>query len=368
MLVTIGLGLLVAGCAAGEPSLSTGTATSTIDSTGVSTASTEAGSTTTAAVSSTTQPVVVSGLDAHLDDVSLLAPGVLSGESSGRFIVNSGYLTEIVPGSTGRYWVTPGGNVYTAFDLDLELAEVEIARLVERLEKEDLPAGYVAALADHPRSDHLQLRLSDLYSLTGVGPVGVDVLDWYLWGAEAEVAAGVEDASLFLDEALACHRAASAFHSVAADWNLDALRTGAFSAADWHVPLNDLYRDLTTELEATAICEGVLSFGELAETMHVEVGSRGDLRTVTWRYRPGVPEYSVLITIQMYAAEVGPPPLELAPIPLLTTINTFTVATSICGGLPWVYSNFAASNTYTSPDDPYYAGPAFGQSSWPCSD
>jgi hypothetical protein len=363
--------MLVAGCAAGQPVPSTSAATSTIDSAGPSTASTPAGPATTDPVPPATQQVVVSGLDVHLDDVSLLAPGVVPGESSGQFFVHGGYLTDIVPASSGRYWVTPGGNVYTAFDMDLELVEVEMARLVSRLEGTHLPAGHVAALENYPRNDQLQLRLSDLYSLTAVGPVGSDLLDWQLWIAEREVAAGTEGASTYLDKALTCHRAATLFHSAAAAWNLAALRSGALSAVDWHLPLDDLYRDLEVELEsATSGCDGVLGFGGLAETMHVEVSSdpRQPGRRVTWRYRPGAPEYSVLITIQMVDAEVGPPPSEPAPAPFLTMINTFTVATSNCGGLPWAYSTLAGGNSFTSPDDPTYGGPVLYQSSWPCSD
>jgi hypothetical protein len=64
--------------------------------------------------------------------------------------------------------------------------------------------------------------------------------------------------------------------------------------------------------------------------------------------------------------DVGPPPPEPDPAPAddVVRINDFLLAVSACRGVPWEYSNFAASDDYDGPDE--HLGPSPFSEAWFC--
>ncbi len=130
--------------------------------------------------------------------------------------------------------------------------------------------------------------------------------------------------------------------------------------------------ELSSELAAAAVC------GVFGETENGEVALRVALFEEADRIRIEVLadraiytdrgeelEFAIVMTPD---AAVEEPPGDPDPASLLTLRGTYLTAIAVCGELPWTYSNFAAADTFYSPDSGFYTGPTIFESDWLCAD
>ncbi len=83
-------------------------------------------------------------------------------------------------------------------------------------------------------------------------------------------------------------------------------------------------------------------------------------------YTDGEPE--LMFSIVMWPDESVPPHGDPNPTSLLTLRGSYLTAIGVCGELPWIYSNFAAADTYYGPESSGYDGPLVFASGWYCRD
>lgn len=321
------------------------------------------------------QPSEASGLDAVLTDPSVLSVG-LGDEASGRFSVQPGPLGDLMLPVEGTYWATGEGNVYTRLDVDPELIAGEMNRLVDSIEAMGgQPEGspYLASLRDHYRGNEFQIGITDLVRWIGIGPLPLDLMEQWTWLSEVDALANNTGETL-PSEFGQCRTAIESFDTAARTWVDDLeidFQPVEGGAEKWVFPVQALEVALADQLSAAAVCEEFFGDStdeqpELIVTVTPEQsGTRIDLFADQKIYIDRGPE--LLITIRMWPDEtVGDPPDTPSPLPLLTVQGTYLTAIGVCGGLPWIYSNFAASDTYYGPDSGGYAGPTIFASNWLC--
>ena len=235
----------------------------------------------------------------------------------------------------GRYVVTSAGLTYTVVDLDLALVRAEVDRLLAMTERFDgLEPLFADAFlsTDTVVTDQLQLGLGDLVLASGALGSG-GYLATVPWLAFTSVETGDIDT---------CERAV---RDLAAAVRRRLVEDAAALGASWTPDAAHLGGDELDAVETS--CDGLdpleggpaeLAVGE--RTLRVEADGEAFL---TVEVQPGAGEP---LAVQ-----------EATPAPLLDGMGAFFVAIDRCGELPWMYSNFAAANSYTSPDEPTYIGP-----------
>ncbi|MGQ0434140.1 MAG: hypothetical protein ACT452_17265 [Microthrixaceae bacterium] len=236
---------------------------------------------------------------------------------------------------TGRYVRTASGTTYTVADMDLPLVREEVERLLAMHERFDAlePLFADAFLSrDTVVTNQLQLGLADVLMRVGVfGEAGAfAMMPWF-------AVTVVEDNPLGpCQEALAAMRSAVE-DRVAGDaarlgrgWTPDADRLGA-----------------TERKVAEQACDGLS--GPDAPGIDLEVDDVTFSVTV---------DGEQILTLAVQPADGEPLTVSaLSPAPMLDGFGLFFLAVDRCGELPWAYSNFAAANSYTSPDEHSYIGP-----------
>lgn len=318
-----------------------------------------------------------SGLDAVLTDPSVLSMG-LGDEASGRFSIQPGPLGDLVLPVEGTYWATDAGNVYTRLDVDPELMAGEMNHLVDSIETMGgQPEGspYLASLRDHHRGNEFQIGIADLVRWVGIGPLPLDWMEQWTWFSEVDALAHGTEETL-PSEFGQCRTAIESFDTAARTWVDDLeidFQPVEGGAEEWVFPVQALEAALADELSTAAVCEEIFgeSTNEQPELMVTvtpeQSGNRIDVFADQRIYIDRGAE--LMVTIRMWPDEtVGDPPDTPSPTPLLTVQGTYLTAIGVCDELPWIYSNFAASNTYYGPESSGYGGPTIFASDWVCLD
>ncbi len=339
---------------------------------------TTAPSPTTAIVAQTTSltgdSVPATGVDpqegfdglAPTTDRSILSLVLEPGEiAPGRFRLQRGPNTETIMTVEGRYWITGQDNVYTSLDIDSDLVITQMQLLAEIVEDAGGQASdspYLASIRDHYRGDEFQIGLADLARSLGVGGLPTEWAEQWAWF----VRAGGDPLQA---EMVACEAATTSLDAAARDWvrDLDI----QFTDGMWVFPVEAFYAALAPHVEAASICEQVIEPGPIPDIV-IEVsndsfGRRVNVLVDDNRYTDRDPELAFWIAM-LPDDSVGGPPNDPRPAPLFTIQNSYLAAIGVCGELPWIYSNFAAANTYESPQRDGYLGPVVFASGWYCED
>jgi hypothetical protein len=266
----------------------------------------------------------------------------------------------------GRYWVIDEGDVYTALDIDPELIAHQMTLLsaaVEARGGQPIDSPYLASLRRHYRGDEFQIGLTDLIRLLAVGGLSAEWAEQWSWFIQA-------DGKPVPSELVACRDAIAALDQDGRRWirDLDI----EFVDGTWAFPINDFEGALAGEIAEASICE---LFVELpGPSPEIVIGLSGepnrrrievlvDDKTYTDR------EPELMFSIVMWPDEsVGPPPDDPNPASLLSLRSSYLTAIDVCGELPWIYSNFAAADTYYGPSSGGYPGPLVFASGWYCRD
>ena len=297
--------------------------------------------------------------------------------TSGRYEVRTRYRNDPKPARrwSGVFWRTSTGNAYTRSEpYDSALVRREVRGLLDRL-RAARDRALAAAEARGERIDPHAEESGALYApLFAAEPYGgaefqltlADVVLPYL---------GVPDVLMLAFDvgspcpgALARHRAAV---RAAVGRVRPAFVPGRNGRDTWRLSLATLYdATATTRNEAAEAC------GSTAEAMRYSRPHK-DVVVVT-RWATGI-EVDVEVegevvfrdrspmVIHVTPADVGPPPERPRPSPGPALVDEFLLAVNACGRLPWEYSSFAASDTYTSPENTGdYAGPNLLTLEWVC--
>jgi hypothetical protein len=300
-------------------------------------------------------------------DRSVLSLALEPGETRpGRFRLQPGRTTEILKTVEGRYFVTDGGNVYTALNVDPDVIAGEMSRLVAALEDRGGGASdssLLASLRDHYRGDEFQIGLTDLVRSFGAGGLSSEWVEQWSWFVQA-------DGSPLPPELTDCRDAVAELDVAARSWmaGLDI----RFTDGVWVFPIADFERALAAEIEAASICELFVEETGPGPEIVIKLSGESDLRRLEVLvddkiYTDAEPE--LMFAVMMAPNEsVGLPPVDPDPVPLLTLRSSFLTAIGVCGELPWIYSNFAAADSYYSPVSGGYEGPTIFDSGWYCED
>jgi hypothetical protein len=350
--VTI-LGLAVSACGGGATDGSVPTVANLVPSTA---------STTTAAGSSEGLAGLNSGLDRSILSLAL-EPG---DTRAGRFRLERGYTTEILMTVEGHYWVTDTGNVFTVLDVDPDLIVGEMSRLTDSLEAkggQPTDSPYFASLRDHYRGDEFQIGLTDLARSLAAGGLPSEWAEQWSWFVQA-------DGSSVPPELVECRDAVGELDVAARSW-VAGLRI-QFADGTWVFPIEDFERALAGEIEAASICELFVDSAGPGPEIVIELSGGPGARRVEVLVDDKVytdKEPELMFAIVMWPDEsVGEPPNDPNPAPLLTLRGSYLSAIGVCGELPWIYSNFAAADSYERPGSGDYTGPTIFASGWYCED
>ena len=300
-------------------------------------------------------------------DRSILGLALEPGETRpGRFRIEPGRNTEILMAVEGRYWVTEQGNVYTALDIDRDLIAEQMELLSAALEAmggQSMDSPYLTSLRDHYRGDEFQIGLTDLVRSLAAGGLSAEWAEQWSWFVQA-------DGGELPPEMVACREAVASLDRAARAW-VHELKI-EFTDRTWVFPVDTFEGALAAEIEDASVCE--LFVDLTGPSPEIVIGLSGD---------PGLRRIEVLVDDKIYTdrepelmfaivmlpdESVGSPPADQDPASLLTLQGSFLTAIGVCGELPWIYSNFAAANTYYGPADPGYAGPVLFASGWYCPD
>jgi hypothetical protein len=320
------------------------------------------------ATTATTAEPNPSPLDAALDGLSVLALSATAGRlDEGEFA--------LFPGDTpaalvaGHWWSTVGGNVYTRVDLDTGLVAAEMGRLVEEvLDPSDERLAEVLGFRDHYRGREFQLGLEDFIPAGPPPPDAMALLRLLYDGAGAAALAEVEECgNRVADFAVASDRFVLGLQPV-----FITLDSGE---EEWLFPTASYLESVAPErTAAAAACNPLFELvadpaGQSLRLVRASEGSveRLDLLIDSGIYAEPREERAITLWIEPSSgSQIAPS--KPAPAPMFTTLNQFLLAINQCGELPWIYSNFAAANTYTSPDDEGYEGPTPFDTYFPCAD
>ena len=117
-------------------------------------------------------------------------------------------------------------------------------------------------------------------------------------------------------------------------------------------------RTTTEQARINDVCAAVPSDDEHVLAPRLRFERSGDRLDVIIEGIDTEPVDVVALTVLVEAAvEIPDLPAEPHPASGFDPVNLFIMKISECGALPWQYSNFAAGNTYSPPDDTLYLGP-----------
>ncbi len=356
-------GLVVASCGGGA------TPTSTPGSQVATTTATLAPTTTSGPTSTTTTTTPAQGSSGEKLEVdrSILGLALEPGDTRpGRFRLERGPNTEILMTVEGRYWVSAGGDVYTTLDVDPNLIAEQMTLLAAAVrarggQPPDSP--YLTSLREHYRGDEFQIGLTDLIRSLAAGGLSAEWAEQWSWFVQA-------DGNPVPPELLACQNAIASLDRAARSWVRDL--EIEFVDGTWLFPMQDFEQAMAVEIEEASICELFVELSGPSPEIVIELGDEADRRRVSVLvddkiYTDREPE--LMFAIAMWPDEsVGPPPDDPNPASLLTLGSSYLTAIGVCGELPWIYSNFAAADTYYSPLSSGYPGPVVFASGWYCQD
>jgi hypothetical protein len=322
-------------------------------------------------------------LDLALSDRSILSFGEDEIGSSGRFTIRDGEGSALlsqhtIPSLTGRYWKTAGGNVYTDFDVDAEVIESEMVKLLESIKGGDIsPEGipHVESLENHYRGSEFQVSYADFISWVR-GATTVDMVRQFNAAFEAS-GEEVEDPETLVPLLRpGCLSAYEEFDVALREWTLDLdPQFELFDGVEtWDLGLHDW--DTISEYKAvTSICadppptEDSTSDDRTGIRITRESDSGGTKLVVSVDSADYVgAEFRPVLEIVMTPDnEIADPAKTANPYGLLTTMGSYLATISHCGKLPHVQTEFFESN-YTGPDEQGYLGPHLFASGWGCED
>lgn len=300
-------------------------------------------------------------------DRSILSLALAPGDTGpGRFLLEPGPNTEILMKVEGRYWVTEQGNVYTALNVDPELIAGQMALLAASIEAVGGQAGessYLVSLREHYRGDEFQIGLTDLVRSFAAGGLPAEWAEQWSWFVQA-------DGSPVPTELVACREAIAQVDLAARRW-VDDLEI-RFVEGAWTFPIEDFERALAAETEVASVCELFIGGAGSGPEIVIALSGEPDKRRIEVLVDDKVyvdREPELMFAIVMSPDEsVGPLPSDPNPASLLTLRGSYLTAISVCGELPWIYSNFAAANSWERPGSGDYLGPTIFASGWYCED
>lgn len=365
----ISIAVIAAGCGQPAPlpgtasSSSSTTVTSTTTTVAISSSSTIQAPSTTTTTSDSDPPTEAVGLDR-----SVLTLGLEPGDTRpGRFRFRAGSQSDLLMTVEGRYWVTATGNVYSVLDVDSDLIAAEMARLLADLDAGTAASGgatpFVESLRNHYRGSEFQVGLTDLLKWAGLGGLSAEWAEQWAHFIEAD---GTEKPP----ELGECEDSIAAFDRAAARWIHD--QPIDLTVAPWTFPEADFQDSLRNEFAAMAICESYFSPGTTPDELTIRLTTRPGARSVEVLLDDGLytdADAELLLAVDMRPDEtVGDLPNPLDPASLLTIRGSYLAAIGACGELPWIYSNFAAANTFHAPGASSYNGPTIFESGWFCEE
>ena len=356
------LSISIAACSSDGATPSPGSNTTPILAPTTSTSASTSASTTT-----TTQLSETHSDPALTLDRSILGLALEPGETGpGRFRLERGRNTEILMTVEGRYWVTDPGNVYTALDIDPDLVAVQMGILTDAVEGtggQPDDSLYLNSLREHYRGDEFQIGLTDLVRSLAVGGLSAEWAEQWSWFLQADGEPAPPDL-------VACRDAIATLDQAARRWvhNLAI----EFTGGTWAFPVAGFEEALATEIKGASICELFVELPGPSPDIVIGLSGGPDRRRIEVlvddkTYTDREPE--LMFAIVMWPDEsIGPPPTDPNPASLLTLRGSYLTAIGVCGELPWIYSNFAAADTYYGPESGGYPGPVVFASSWYCHD
>lgn len=239
----------------------------------------------------------------------------------------------------GRYGTLSDGVVFTWFDMDIGLVNREVRRLMahrDRFEAFDPGWRQVYISKSTKITDELQVGLADVLMFGGFfGSAGFLALEPTLSFA----AVGDGDPKR-------CEAALSSFRDAVRQRLLE---NSNLLGPDWQPDREQLGGD-----ELTHVYETCSRLDDTAESFDISISDTalqvdsGSNEVLSIRVHPG--------------DGAAPDPEHLSTTSVLDRFSLFFLAIDRCGGLPWLYSDFAATITYTPPTDYNYVGPTpFGE-------
>ncbi len=284
----------------------------------------------------------------------------------GRFRLEPGPQTMTLMAVEGRYWVNHLGDVYTALDVDPELIAEQMGILTAAIEGaggHSPGSPYLTSLREHYRGDEFQIGMADLVRSLAAGGLPAEWAEQWSWFIQA-------DGNPVPPELSDCRNAITSLDRAVRQWFRDL--EIEFVDGIWVFPVAAFEEAVAVQIAEASICEMFVEVpGPSPEILVARVGEAGLRRVEVFvddkTYTDREPE--LMFAIVMWPDEsVGPPPDDPDPAPLLTLRGSYLTAIGVCGELPWIYSNFAAADTYYAPATGGYNGPLVFASGWYCQD
>jgi len=239
----------------------------------------------------------------------------------------------------GRYGTLSDGVVFTRFDMDIGLVNREVRRLMAHRDRfEAFEPGWrqVYISKSTKITDELQVGLADILMFGGFfGSAGFLALE------PALSFAGVRDG-----DSKRCDAALSSFRDAVRQRLLE---NSNLLGLDRQPDCEQLGGD-----ELTQVYETSDTLDDTAESFDISVADTalqldlGGNEVLSIRVHPG--------------DGAAPDPEHLSTTSVLDRFSLFFLATDRCGGLPWLYSDFGGTITFTPPTAYNYVGPTpFGE-------
>jgi hypothetical protein len=294
-------------------------------------------------------------LDQASDDRSLLSflPAALD-HVGGSFEVQSFAVENRhpTPHVRGSFWTTSGGNVYTAVNVRRAIVDRELASLLARPGRRDLKPGADELLSldgTYYRGNEFQYGFGALVEELGIGAVTTD-------GA--------------LSPSAACRDALTSGPVMAEAANrLTPHFVTDGDGETWRVPIGDLLASTKSARDKVIRACGTTDDGGFVPKWTLRLHRRADQLRVL--FDPGnSTEPTEQEVLRITVSDLGHPPSPPAnpkPANAFTPANGFILKVAECGTLPWEFSDFAAGNTYTPPNDPEYIGPSVFSTDFLCA-
>lgn len=207
------------------------------------------------------------------------------------------------------------------------------------------------------------IGLTDLIRLLAMGGLSAEWAEQWSWFVQA-------DGKPVPSELVACRDAIASLDQGARTWVRDL--EIEFADGTWVFPIEDFEGALAVEIEEASICELFVELPRPSPEIVIRLSGEPDRRRIGVLvddkiYTDREPE--LMFAIAMWPDEsVGPPPDHPNPASLLTLRGSYLTAIGVCDELPWIYSNFAAADTYYGPGSGGYPGPVVFASGWYCQD
>jgi hypothetical protein len=299
--------------------------------------------------------LVVLGRSAMADGsaIDLLDPP----EGRGRFELR---LVEANLAGSGYWWKSAGKSAYTSFRIDERVDQAIRSLLSDRSRFEGIEPGFELLAREHYTGSEYQVTLRDLIAAAGVVPSVESVLSLLPLVPEA---GACRDALTRAEKPLdaAVEKLRPAF-----------VRTGA--REEWRLSLEPLGPEITALHHAIesdckiGLSKVWLQGRGLRFERSVDSGRRR-LSIFDTRSAGEQAEERPVAELTIWEDEtIPPPPAKPSPARLADKIALFRLKIQQCHGLPWEYSEFAASDTWIPPSSSEYLGPTPLSGRYSCED